>query len=874
MCIRSRLSFLLTALALGSGVGCQTDTTAPTPDPDPNDPAPVVRVDVSPGADTLTALGASRTYRAVATDQNGRTVDAPDVVWSSSDEEVASVDAEGVVTALSNGTAQIVARVAEVDGSAALQVIQMANEITVTPSTATITTMGSVVQFEARALDANGNELEAARFLWQSSDPAVATVDTLGRATGRSTGDVVVTAAAQGVPGHASLDVDQTADRLHFRVEPAGAVAGEAIDPAIQVEVVDAEGHRVLDAAPAITLGFADDPGGARLSGTRTVHAVDGVAVFSGLWIDRAAEGHALQATAEGVGTATSVPFPVAPAAPARLHFLAEPGSGVAGESLPGPVVVGYRDRFGNAVPTAIEPVTIALGANPGAGTLLGGDPRDPVAGSATFDALSLEKAAAGYTLRAEAPGLESAASATFDVAAAVPARLAFVDAPGVVEGQEPFAARVAVLDAFDNVVQNAEGPVSLALDAPPGHPGLEEVPEAAPVDGVATFEGLSLAHPGEDHVLRASSGTLAAASSEPFDVRLTFVQVTVGVGYTCAVTRAGHAYCWGYGPAGQLGTGASGDEAYDVQSTPVPVAGGHRFAAVSAAYTFTCGVALAGHALCWGTNERGAMGTGDEWDSYPEPEPVLASASFATIATFGSTSGYNSHTCALDADGKAYCWGPNSWGQLGDGTETVRTTPTEVQGGLTFTSLDVGASTTCGTTSNGEMYCWGSALGRQGQDLVPARVPGDHEFRQVRLGEGHACARDTLDRAWCWGSNFRGLGDGTTEADSIPRRVTGGFRVAEIAAGERTSCAVTRSGETYCWGENNRGQLGRGTLQHDSIPGAVVGNHTVKAVDIGATHACAVTESHELYCWGLNGVGQLGDGTLLDSSVPVRVRH
>jgi alpha-tubulin suppressor-like RCC1 family protein len=75
-------------------------------------------------------------------------------------------------------------------------------------------------------------------------------------------------------------------------------------------------------------------------------------------------------------------------------------------------------------------------------------------------------------------------------------------------------------------------------------------------------------------------------------------------------------------------------------------------------------------------------------------------------------------HACGLTADGTAYCWGDNSFGQLGDSTFGVaRTAPTPVAGGLKFSQLSAGYEQTCGRTLGGDVACWGLNLrGEQGE--------------------------------------------------------------------------------------------------------------------------------------------------------------
>jgi alpha-tubulin suppressor-like RCC1 family protein len=168
-----------------------------------------------------------------------------------------------------------------------------------------------------------------------------------------------------------------------------------------------------------------------------------------------------------------------------------------------------------------------------------------------------------------------------------------------------------------------------------------------------------------------------------------------------------------------------------------------------------------------------------------PVPRPLQVGQSFASV------SAGREHACALDAEGRAYCWGSNAFGQLGIGAEDTlaHPEPAAVAGGLRFRTLSSGGAVTCGIATD--------------------------------------------DRAYCWGRNDRGqLGDGTTADRAMPAQVFGGlaFTSISVSLGDTSlvpvghpavghSCGITKTEEAYCWGTGSAGQLGNGRTGDSPLP-------------------------------------------------------
>jgi alpha-tubulin suppressor-like RCC1 family protein len=182
---------------------------------------------------------------------------------------------------------------------------------------------------------------------------------------------------------------------------------------------------------------------------------------------------------------------------------------------------------------------------------------------------------------------------------------------------------------------------------------------------------------------------------------------VVTGANHSCALTASGNVLCWGAADDGQLGDGL-------LTQSPVPVlvTGGQAFVSLAAGGNHTCGLTAAGALYCWGSNEFGQIGDGGANRRIDSPVQIGASETWAQVSVGGG------HTCAVTTDNRAFCWGGNDSGQLGDGTLDLRAVPTAVSTDLRFTTVAAGRSpattATCGMATSGVVYCWGS--GRFGQ--------------------------------------------------------------------------------------------------------------------------------------------------------------
>ncbi len=317
--------------------------------------------------------------------------------------------------------------------------------------------------------------------------------------------------------------------RLVFQTQPQlWQTAGEPLAPAIRVALVDAGGAVVTTATDTVTLSLTGgDPAGTVEEAGGTAAAVRGVATFTNAVIRKACltARYRLVSSSGALTQATSGEFSVGPARPAEVSFLQQPTDTGANQYITPAVAVAVLDAYGNRTLASQVAIAIENNAGPGA-ALANAEVVWEQNGVYTFPLLRIDKPGSGYTLKATVgDGPLCGTSAGFSITAppaGPPARLAFLSQPSAVTAGRPQPeVLVGVLDADGNVVRTGADTVTLSLSG--GSAGATiEAPgnTAAAAQGVASFTGVRVNKAGTGYRLVASSGTLAPATSDAFEVR------------------------------------------------------------------------------------------------------------------------------------------------------------------------------------------------------------------------------------------------------------------------------------------------------------------------------------------------------------------
>ena len=395
----------------------------------------------------------------------------------------------------------------------------------------------------------------------------------------------------------------------------------------------------------------------------------------------------------------------------------------------------------------------------------------------------------------------------------------------------------------------------------------------------------------GSSHSCGLRQGGTAACWGSDFNGRLSvpagkhFVAIAVGGDHSCGLRQDGSAACWGGDgltvctpdPGGFYSCKAAGPPQYLPSSPPererfaslagepycgltakgravcwtnrqsglVPAPEGERFISISASMEHACALRADGTVVCWGWNRHGQASPPSGINLTNHQAVDQAPVSLVSISA-----GRN-HTCALDSEGNAVCWGPNWWrgrfadrftsinsggahacGVRLDGTVACRGANNEGQSSPpdgAFVSVTGGFEHTCGLRADGTVACWGR------NDHGQASPPADETFISISSGSVHVCGLRPDGSAVCWGYYDSDRMSAPSPAEAF----------SSISAGGHHTCGLRADGTPLCWGLHGDGQT--------SPP-----EEAFTSISSGGKHTCALRPDGTLLCWGKNHRGQV----------------
>jgi alpha-tubulin suppressor-like RCC1 family protein len=251
---------------------------------------------------------------------------------------------------------------------------------------------------------------------------------------------------------------------------------------------------------------------------------------------------------------------------------------------------------------------------------------------------------------------------------------------------------------------------------------------------------------------------------------------VSLGGGFACARKNDNSLWCWGANEFGQLGLGDTENRTRPEQVDAANLGTDVRYASTGAIHT--CARKTDGTLWCWGNNQNGQLGTGD---TMPRTVPTRIESPDLSADVDAPAAG-SMFSCATKTDLTLWCWGANQYGQLGVGDDSMRLSPAIVElpdlaGGVPL--ISAGGAHTCAAKSDGTLWCWGNnrsgqlGAGNKDNSSVPVQVKSEQFGAQIGVvyaGGLHTCARNLDNSLWCWGSNQYGqLGIGSGPGRDTP---------------------------------------------------------------------------------------------------------
>jgi len=344
---------------------------------------------------------------------------------------------------------------------------------------------------------------------------------------------------------------------------------------------------------------------------------------------------------------------------------------------------------------------------------------------------------------------------------------------------------------------------------------------------------------------------------------------VSAGTFQTVTIRTDGTLWAWGGNISGLLGDGTTTD-----RLTPIQIGMVTDWAFVAAGDSHTVAIRTDGTLWAWGSNSNGQLGDGTTTNRLT-PIQIGTTMNWATVATS------RNRTVAIRTDGTLWAWGSNSNGQLGDGTTTDRLTPIQIGTATNWASVSADWYHTVAIRTDGTLWAWGqNDYGRLGDGtttgrLTPIQIGTATNWTSISAGRNQTVAIRTDGTLWAWGQNDYGrLGDGTTTDRLTPIQIGTAMNWTSVSATGGATVAIRTDGTLWAWGVNHWGMLGIDyaphTVRRTPIQIGVATNWA--SVAMGWGHTVAVRTDGTLWAWGRNQWGQLGDGTTTDRHTPIQI--
>ena len=302
----------------------------------------------------------------------------------------------------------------------------------------------------------------------------------------------------------------------------------------------------------------------------------------------------------------------------------------------------------------------------------------------------------------------------------------------------------------------------------------------------------------------------------------------------------------------------------------------------VSLGYKFSLALKQDGTVWSWGQNNNGELGLGNTTE-YSEPQQITDIKEKITDVKAGYY-----HSIALTENGEVYTWGYNGNGQLGNGTREDSLVPIKVTGLENIAKVNAYKYMTIALTQNGEVYAWGSGYGakpvklnftrkiidvsgnlvlaenRKAYNLDETKVYGK-DLIKVVAGYNHYLGLTSDGEVYAWGSNSYGqLGNGNNTSSSTAVKVvtpdgkSNMTNIVDISAGDSYSIITDKDGKVYTFGYY--GDYRTANTVHSNKPVEIQDLYKTELVAASeGGHTAIVDWDGNVYTVGLNDYGQLG---------------